>query len=641
MGSLRPLPVVVGTAGHIDHGKSALIEALTGQHPDRWREEKERGITLDLGYAQLAWPDGLEIGFVDVPGHERLVRKMVAGATGMGAALLVVACDDGVMPQTREHFEVLRLLGVDHGVIVLSKADLADAEVRELVRAEVEALVQGTPWEEAPVVAVSSHTGEGLEELRKALRRTALAAGGPEDPLHAFRLPVQRAFALHGAGTVVTGVVASGEIREGEEVEVLPAGRRSRVRRVQVHGRESPVGRAGLRTALNLPGIEPAEAPRGSVVAAPGTLACGRRVRLLVESLPGAPALEHDSRVQLLAGTVALPGRLFLPRRAEPGEGVVAEMELDAPAALVPGERVLLRRPSPGANLAAGRFLEFYERRLRKRDAARREGLLRFAAAFEDPPALAARWLELQGGERSSRDLARALGWRPEAAQGALEEAGLRGEVRATGPERWLGMGRAGDLEREVLAVIAAWRRRHPWRGRIPLLELRRGLGPERARILEGLDEASLAALGLRRRKGPEWELTESAVPEALEALAEGVLGILREAGLRPPEPGEIAAALGEDPEAVGRALELLCDRGRAVRPGGEGRAFALEAVEALRAEVVEQLRNGRLDIPSLRDRFATTRKYLMPLLEYLDERGVTTRSGPNRILRDAGAALV
>ncbi|MBL7009248.1 MAG: selenocysteine-specific translation elongation factor, partial [Planctomycetes bacterium] len=256
MTTFQPLPVVVGTAGHIDHGKSALIAALTGTHPDRWDEEKRRGITLDLGYAQMAYPDGLEVGFVDVPGHERLVRKMVAGATGMGAALLVVACDDGVMPQTREHFEVLRMLGVDHGLVALSKCDLADAETRELVRADVEELVAGTPWEEHPMVAVSALRGEGLDELRAALRLVALAARREGDGHRAFRLPVQRAFALHGAGTVVTGVCAAGVLREGEQVEILPAGVRSRVRRVQVHGRDAGEARPGLRTALNLPDLE-------------------------------------------------------------------------------------------------------------------------------------------------------------------------------------------------------------------------------------------------------------------------------------------------------------------------------------------------------------------------------------------------
>ncbi|MHC4837837.1 MAG: GTP-binding protein, partial [Planctomycetota bacterium] len=223
MAERQPVPVVIGTAGHIDHGKSALVEALCGTHPDRWQEEQERGITLDLGYAQMGREDGLEVGFVDVPGHERLVRKMVAGATGMGAAILVVACDDGVMLQTREHFEVLDLLGVHRGLIALTKADLADEETRLLVAADVEELVAGTAWETAPVHEVSAHSGEGLEELREAVFALAVEAQSDDDPRLAFRLPVQRAFALPGAGTIATGVCAGGHLVAGEEVELLPA----------------------------------------------------------------------------------------------------------------------------------------------------------------------------------------------------------------------------------------------------------------------------------------------------------------------------------------------------------------------------------------------------------------------------------
>ena len=214
---LRPAPLVIGTAGHIDHGKSALVEALTGEHPDRWQQEKERGITMDLGYAEMVFEDGLEIGFVDVPGHERLVRKMVAGATGMGAAMLVVACDDGVMPQTREHFEVLQLLGVTRGILVLTKSDLADEETLELVREEVEELVAGTPWEAVEFLNVSAHSGAGLPELRQSLRKLAEGHVATGQGRSLFRMPVQRSFAMHGAGTIATGVCLNRNVSDFSE----------------------------------------------------------------------------------------------------------------------------------------------------------------------------------------------------------------------------------------------------------------------------------------------------------------------------------------------------------------------------------------------------------------------------------------
>ncbi|HEX9792954.1 MAG TPA: selenocysteine-specific translation elongation factor [Planctomycetota bacterium] len=646
MSDLRALPVVVGTAGHIDHGKSALVEALTGTHPDRWREERERGITLDLGYAQFAWPDGLELGFVDVPGHERLVRKMVAGATGMGAALLVVACDDGVMPQTREHFEVLQLLGIDHGIAVLSKADLADAEMRELVRADVAALLEGTVWEGCPVLEVSSHTGEGLDALRAALRKLAETVRPPAaDSPAAFRLPVQRAFALHGAGTVATGVCAAGTIHEGEVVELLPAGKRSRVRRVQVHGRGAGVSGPGLRTALNLPDFEPEDCPRGAVLAAPGSLPYARLIRALVRPIAKAPRLRHGSEVLVLAHTAAVPARIWLPHEARAGGGQapqggwLCEFELAEPLPFVPGERLIVRRPSPGLNLAAGRFLLPGLRRLRRRDLEEREHLENFGAALDDPPAAAARALELIEGGASPAQLAAALGWTAAGARAALQAAAARGEVRQMGEERFVGMGRAGALGHEVAALLGKWRNANPHRLRIPLGHLRERLGRAKARNLEELGDEDLHALGLARRPGTEWDLVGAEPPAAVAALAAQAHAALAAHGLQPPASADLAASLHADPAALEAALVYLCDAGRALRPVGEP-CFDRAAVEALRAALVAQLQAGGVDIPALRDQFGTTRKFLMPLLEWFDDRGVTARRGPNRILRDAEARL-
>ena len=646
MADLRPVPVVIGTAGHIDHGKSALIEALCGDHPDRWREEKERGITIDLGYAEYAWPDGFEVGFVDVPGHERLVRKMVAGATGMGAAMLVVACDDGVMPQTREHFEVLQLLGLQHGLIALTKADLADEETLELVQADVEELLAGSAWEDAPMFAVSAHDGTGLDELRAGVRALAEAArqAEREDPA-AFRLPVQRSFALHGAGTVATGVCAAGAVTEGDTVEVQPGGMRSRVRRVHVHGRPATQGAPGLRTALNLPDLDAEQVPRGVVLAEPGSILAGALLRATFTPLAGLTAPKHGTPVLVLAGTAAVAAKLWLPPEGEgqgaaPGERLV-DLELEEPMALVPGQRLLLRRPSPAANLGSGRFLAFGKKRLRKRDAEEREALLAFRAALDQPEDLVARLLDQPGsGEMGVDAVAAHMGWRREATAAILQRAAEAGGVREMSPGRFLGMGRAGELAREIQGILAHGRGKHAHRLRIPIGRLRERLGKERFASLQRLTPEEIAVLGLERRPGLHWGILGIELGEDWLQEADRWHSQLLEQGLMPLSWEERAAESGASLERVEALAELLEDQGRVVRVEGT-MTFAREAVEELRSMVVAQLQGEGMDIPAIRDRFGTTRKFLMPLLEYLDDRGVTVRRGGNRILRDAEASLV
>jgi selenocysteine-specific elongation factor len=641
----RPVPVVIGTAGHIDHGKSALIEALCGSHPDRWREEKERGITIDLGYAEFAWPDGFEVGFVDVPGHERLVRKMVAGATGMGAAMLVVACDDGVMPQTREHFEVLQLLGLQHGVVVLTKADLADEETLELVRADVEELLEGSNWEGVATLPVSSHAGTGLAELRAALRELAETARREEraDP-SAFRLPVQRSFALHGAGTVATGVCAAGSVVEGDTIEVQPGGKTSRVRRVHVHGRRAELGAPGLRTALNLPEVEPDEVPRGAVLAAPGTLLSGSLLRASFAPLPKLRLPKHGSPVLVLAGTAAVNARMWLPPEAEglgPGAEVLVDLELEEAMALVPGQRLLLRRPSPASNLGSGRFLAFGGRRLRKRDAAERDALLSMCGALDEPTDLVARVLDQPGaGEMDVAAMAARLGWRRDATREILQAAAEAGAVREMSQGRFLGMGRAGELAREIQGILGHWRGKQAHRLRIPITRLRERLGKERFSSLQRLSPEELQILGLERRPGLHWGISGVVVGEDWLLDSERWLTRLKTEALMPSSWEELASEGFAELERIEALAELLEDQGQVVRVEGT-MTFARVAVEALRETVVSQLQADGMDIPALRDRFGTSRKFLMPLLEFLDERGVTARRGGNRILRDPAASLV
>ena len=639
MTELQPVPVVIGTAGHIDHGKSALVEALCGTHPDRWQEEQERGITLDLGYAQMSFDDGLEIGLVDVPGHEKLVRKMVAGATGMGAALLVVACDDGVMPQTREHFEVLRLLGVDRGLVALTKADLADEETRMLVEEEVRELLAGSAWQDAPVLPVSAHQGEGMDALREALRAMALAARAEVDQRRAFRLPVQRSFALQGPGTVATGVTASGEVHAGDELIALPVARGSRVRRVQVHGRAAEIGRAGLRTALNLPDLAPEDCGRGTVLAAPGTACCGTLARIAVRQLPDAPAVQHDSHVLVLAGTAGVEAKLYFAPDQE-GEEIFADLQLDEPMTLVPGERCILRRPSPGRNLGVARFLGWGKRRLRRKDVDERDFWLRVRGCLDDPAALVGALLETDGGSpKRAEDLAPLLGWKIEATREELAALVASGAAQKVGAQHYVGAGSAQELMGEVAGVIENFRSRNPGRLRIPIQRFRDRVGKDGWRVLDKMPEEQLALMGLRRRRGEAWEILGAEVDPAIAAAAEALRTPLSAGGLTPQGWEELLGAAGLDATAGAAARDYLVDSGRAVSPE-DGLLFTTEAVAALRDDVVRMLQDGALDIPALRDRHGTTRKFLMPLLEYLDDCGVTERRGPNRLLRDPQAPI-
>lgn len=645
MADLRPVPVVIGTAGHIDHGKSSLIAALTGTHPDRLPEEQARGITLDLGYAQMAFPDGLEIGFVDVPGHERLVRNMVAGATGMGAAMLVVACDDAVMLQTREHFEVLRLLGVDHGLIVLTKADVADADVREIARADVEDLVRGTPWAAAPIHFVSAHSGEGMAELKDALRELALRARRAADERHAYFLPIQRSFAVQGSGTVATGVTATGVVQAGDELELLPAGARSRVRRVQVHGRESSEGRAGLRTALNLPDLDPAQCQRGAVLAAPGTARAGLIARVTVRLLPDAPPLTHAGAVQVLAHTAAVEARIFFAPESDtpglaPGERF-ADLELAEPIVLVPGMRLLLRRPSPACNLGVARFLGFGAHRLRKRDAEERDHALRVAAALDDPAALALCVLEADGGTpKRPEDVASALGWTPAAARAELAGLAESGKARAVTKDQFVAAGSTEAIFVEVRGVLKHFREKAPERLLIPIQRIRDRIGKEAFAVLEKLPEAQLEEVGLRRRRGQEWQLLGAEAPEHVRSAAERLYAVIEGGGMAPGDWNEVMAASGLTAADAAAARAYLLDAGRILAPADDV-VLAVSVASRFCDDVVAQLRGKGMDIPLLRDKWHTTRKFVMPLLEHLDACGITERRGPNRLLRDPSAPLV
>jgi len=365
--------LILGTAGHIDHGKTSLVKALTGTDTDRLKEEKARGITIELGFAHLELPGGIEFGVVDVPGHEKFVRAMVAGVAGMDLVMLVIAADEGIMPQTREHLDILRLLGVRAGLVALTKSDMVEPDWLPLVQEEVREFVAGTFLETAPIIPVSSKTGAGLDELKAALALLAEAAAEKKRD-GAFRLPVDRVFTVAGFGTVVTGTLLAGEIRIGDELELLPKGIGGRVRGIQAHGSKADSGQAGQRLAVNLQGIDLDQVQRGDVVVPANVFRTTRRVDVRLDHLTAAPRdLKHRSNVRFHTGTSEVTAQVLLLERSSlpPGETAYAQLRLAEPLLLVSGDPYLIRTASPAATIGGGIVLDpFPPARRRRSDEA-------------------------------------------------------------------------------------------------------------------------------------------------------------------------------------------------------------------------------------------------------------------------------
>ncbi len=629
-------PLVVGTAGHIDHGKTALVRALTGIDTDRLREEKERGITIELGFAPLDLA-GWRIAFIDVPGHERFVKTMLAGASGIDAVLLVVAADESVRPQTREHFEICRLLEVPRGIVAMTKADLAPEDLRSVTRADIAELVAGSFLEGAPVIAVSVRSGEGLEDLRAALAGLA-ASARPRPADGPARLPVDRSFTLRGFGTVVTGTLVAGSIHIGEELVLLPSGRTARVRSLQVHGEPVERAVAGQRTAVNLQGISPEEAPRGETLASPGTLPVGSLVDLEIEMLADAPApLRNNERVRLHAGTRELLGRVRLleGERLEPGGRGLAQIGLEAPMAVARGDRVILRRYSPQRTVAGGRVVDPVPPK-RRRGGAPLASLRVFAAAADRERI---RLLVAEGGAAGATlpVLAHRSGLRApevESTVAALEQEGVLHLLRAE-PRRALAAEALAVLTARARGLLEHFHEREPLRPGMPREELRARLVPGapadvfRALLELLADAGSLAILqdlvalpGHAPRVGGE----EARLRAALESA-------IRDAGWDPPSR-EALAAIGAARGAAGeRMLHLLQREGLLVRLS-DGRYVHTASLAALRSALYEFRKMSEIiSIAAFKDLIGVSRKNAIPLLEHLDAERVTVRRGNDRYI--------
>ena len=626
--------VVWGTAGHIDHGKTSLIQALTGTDCDRLPEERERGITIDLGFAQLS-DDDLQLHFVDVPGHERLVHTMIAGASGIDLALLVVAADEGVMPQTREHLEVIRLMGVRGGAVALTKADVVDDELAELVAEEVRDFLAPTTFAEVPVVPVSAKTGSGIAELRNALFAQAQTVRPRQIEGRPFREPIDRVFSLTGAGTVVTGTSQWGSLEVGSEVTIYPHGAGARVRRLHVHGAERQIVEAGERVAINLVGLAREELARGDQVLTPGPWSPTRLVTVHLELLVSAPGpLDEGDEVEVHAVAARVPARIdrLAVRPLSPGARAAAQISLREPMLLFPGDRLVLRRPSPVNTFAGGKVLDAQLRRWRRRDSAELDRLPDVQPGAW--PQLLASWIEREGLTGLSLP---AICGRLGVFEGAVEAPIGRlledGSVKAlaTQPPTFVassaldGLARdaAGELQRrlageEVSAGIPA----RDFVGKL----LPRSALPLADVYLEELRGSGVLDLSEGRVVPPG---SDDHMTRAGRELTEKVEALYREDGFEASSPADAARRLQVKPAAVEGICKYLLQRRRLVRL--EGKYLIHRAVLD---EMAQRVRDWEVDdfgIGDFKGRFGLTRKLAIPALEWLDSERVTVRHGNRR----------
>lgn len=602
--------VIVGTAGHIDHGKTTLVRALTGIDTDRLEEEKRRGISIELGFAHLNLGEDLRIGFVDVPGHERFVKNMLAGASGIDLALLVVAATESVKPQTREHFDICRLLGIPAGLIAITKADLVDGDLVELVKLELEELVAGSFLESAPMIPVSAVSGLGLDRLKVELRKAALAVSTKSSKTW-FRLPVDRAFTMKGFGAVVTGTLAAGEVSLEEEVEIHPEGLTARVRGLQVHGSAAKKATAGQRTAINLAGVELEQLHRGQVLAARGRLRSADRFDVKLSLLASASPLKARSPVHLHAGTAeieAVVSPLGSASRIEPGSEVYARITLAEPALLLPGDRFIIRRFSPVITIGGGVILDP-------------------APPRKSSPARLAR-LEADHIGTLLDESRYGLAVADMIARTGLDAATItRGRLVLKDPHSWVVSPAAVARETaRVTATLAQFHRDHPLQPAMPKESLR-GAMPSALfdHLLAHTPTWAAEGEGVRfKAHQVVMQTDESAALEKIEQL-------FAQAGLAVPATNDVLAQSGIDQTRAKTLLQTLLRERKLVRVNLE-LVFHAAALAQLRALLAAR-KGARFSVAEFKDWTGVSRKYAIPLLEFLDRERVTRREGDARVV--------
>jgi len=628
--------VIVGTAGHIDHGKSTLIEALTGTHPDRLEEEKRRGITIDLGFAFLE-ETGVRFGFVDVPGHERFVKNMLAGASGIDLVLLVIAADEAIRTQTREHFDICRLLGVQQGVIALTKSDLVDADTLGLVRLDVEEFVKGSFLAGAPILPVSARTGAGIAEMKAALIAAA-SQSGEKDTARYFRLPIDRSFSVKGFGTVVTGTVVSGQADIGEDVELLPMHQVLRVR--GLHSGRKAVERvqAGQRSAMNLSGIEHTAIQRGMVVAAPGRFGAARRADVRLELLPTAPPLKHRAQVHFHAGTAETIAEVYLHDGAPllPGASALAHFKLQEELVLGHGDRFIIRQFSPVVTIGGGAILDPLARRPARKDTGRIAYLKTLEKGTHDDILMALAERNILGVPL--REIIARTGWLESEVRGATESLAQLKQLRAVSREPLVVLSEKTFLEicEKLLARVERFHKENPLLPGIAREDLRTSLGrrvrPESFRTaLDVLVQQKKLQLQTELVKSPGREITLT--PEELRAKQQ-IEQTFAKADLAVPSVKEVFAQMAVEKARAENLLQILLREKTLVRVSPEliFHAAALDRLPGL-LQQYKKAKGERIGVAAFKELSGISRKYAIPLLEYLDRQRLTRRAGDERVI--------
>jgi selenocysteine-specific elongation factor len=627
--------IIVGTAGHIDHGKSSLVEALTGTHPDRLEEERRRGITIDLGFAFLDL-GSVRLGFVDVPGHERFVRNMLAGAGGIDLVLLVIAADEGIKPQTREHFDICKLLGIPRGIIALTKSDLVDATALDLRRLDVEEFLRGLFLEGAPMLPVSARTGAGLAELKQALAQ--VAGNIPvKDARRHFRLPIDRAFAMKGFGTVVTGTLVAGQVKVGDEVELQPSATRVRVRGLQSGGRAIERAEAGQRTAVNLAGIDLADVRRGMVLAVPGRFRATRHLDARITLLGSARPMKNRARAHFHQGTAETIAEVTLLEGTQlaPGESALAHLVLQDEVFLLPGDRFILRQFSPVVTIGGGVVLQTVKRR-----RAKDPGALQLLPILESGNKEAILLAILEEGERGMTldAIISRTAWIAEEAVATAESLVKNGAASVLHREPLMVAATAHVREcaSRLRASVEQFHAANPLAAGIAKEELRgraaKDSAPEifQAALDELVRAGELAIAGdTVKRAGHAVKLAddEDRARREIEAT-------FAKAGLAVPATADVLGKLGIDSKRAHGVLQLLL-REKVLVKLTEDLVFHTSALDGLKKTLAAQKRahGARLSVPLFKELTGVSRKYAIPLLEYLDRNGVTRREGDERVI--------
>ena len=637
------MDIIIGTAGHIDHGKTALVKALTGVDTDRFPEEKERGITIDIGFAELKL-ENLNIGFVDVPGHERFVKNMLAGAHGIDLVMLVVAADEGVMPQTREHFEICRLLETKSGLIVLTKKDLVDPELLEIAELDVAELVENSFLQDAPVIAVSAKNGDGIDELKAVLHNLGSKIDARADET-VMRLPIDRIFTVKGFGAVVTGTLVSGEINEGDELEILPISKKVRVRGLQVHGKSVKTAVAGQRSAVNLSGIELAEIERGMILTEKDVLRPNGIIDAEIETLKDAKkSLKTRQRVRIHLGTAETLARIQVinsSREIKQGEKDLVQIRLESPVAVVPGEHIILRSYSPQVTIAGGRVLDSHPGKHRTKDF---ENVRKFLTGLKEAEAerssvvkLFLSSYDIRGASFS--DLQARTGLRKKVLQRALELS-INSKSVIVAEDFYIGRTAFDALAARTLKAIEEFHLREPLARGISRETLRdkifANLAPQIFRTVLAVLETQkkIVSTDFVRLAGHSLELSESE-----NDLRKSLLELYRSAKLEVPklEDALNAAAKSVRSDAVHarKIFQLLLNSGELIKITEEFyfSKYEIEKLVLKLREYGEKSTDKLIDVAKFKDIAGVSRKYAIPLLEYFDREKITRRAADKRLI--------